>query len=254
MKTCWILVLLCVMQDRLHSCPALRCDSRGRTERRHGKSNRPLPCERFPAWTTQRTCPVPTAAAAPRSRRRATASSTSFAPARSATIIHPRRAILLWLGGDVAIRLAGNELILRTGGAVKRDSLRRDLHDLRSEQEKKEKEREQEWEREQPSLVAITRPGCYTESGIEISCGGEEALPLVQETWSCGGNAEPCRRRLRRRRNDYSVMQKGADFSAPAHGLLAYSDHHHFLVLAEDLAHRIADFADRRICSPRLPR
>jgi hypothetical protein len=88
-------------------------------------------------------------------------------------IIHPRHAILLELGGDVAIRLAGNELLLRTGGAVK--EIRCDVLGmmLRSEQEKQEKERERE--RSIQPTRRYAPPGCYTDAGMEISCGEEEA-------------------------------------------------------------------------------
>ncbi len=86
--------------------------------------------------------------------------------------IHPRRAILLQVGGEVVIRLAGNELLLRTSGAAKEIRCEVLAMTLRSEQEQKEKD--WEWERRTQPRRDFLR-GCYTEAGIEISCEEEEA-------------------------------------------------------------------------------
>jgi hypothetical protein len=87
-------------------------------------------------------------------------------------VIHPHRAILLEVGGQVSIKLSGKQLLLQASGAAK--EIRCDVLSmtLRSEQEKREQEKE--WEREnQPSRHYPS--GCYTESGMEFSCGEDEA-------------------------------------------------------------------------------
>jgi hypothetical protein len=91
---------------------------------------------------------------------------------RVSYIIHPRRAILLEVGGEVAIRLAGKQLMLRTSSDVK--EIRCDVLSmtLRSEEEKKEKDKE--WERQHQPIRQYPS-GCYTDSGIEFSCGEDEA-------------------------------------------------------------------------------
>jgi hypothetical protein len=78
--------------------------------------------------------------------------------------IRPHRAILLLLGGDVAIKLAGSELLLRTSESVKDIRCSVFAMSLRSEAEKKERERER-------GRPISTR--CYTESGREIFCPDE---------------------------------------------------------------------------------
>jgi hypothetical protein len=81
-------------------------------------------------------------------------------------IIRPGRAILLLLGGDVSIKLAGSELLLRTSDSPKDIRCSVLAMTLRTEVEKKERERDRESSREFPSR-------CYTESGREILCPGE---------------------------------------------------------------------------------
>jgi hypothetical protein len=78
--------------------------------------------------------------------------------------IRPHRAILLLLGGDVAIKLAGSDLLLRTNESVKDVRCSVIAMSLRSEAEKKERERE----RGRPVSLR-----CYTESGREIFCPDE---------------------------------------------------------------------------------
>lgn len=77
--------------------------------------------------------------------------------------IRPHRPILLLLGSDVAIKLAGSELLLRTSESVKDIRCSVLVMSLRSVAEKKDKDRE------------LSRPTsrCYTESGREIFCPGE---------------------------------------------------------------------------------
>lgn len=91
---------------------------------------------------------------------------------RVSYVIHPRRAILLEVGGEVAIRLAGKQLILQTSSDAK--EIRCDVLSmtLRSEEEKKEKDKE--WDREHQPIRRYPT-GCYTDSGIEFSCGEDEA-------------------------------------------------------------------------------
>jgi hypothetical protein len=79
-------------------------------------------------------------------------------------IIRPHRAILLLLGGDVSIKLADNELLLRTSQSVKDIRCAVLAMSLRSEAEIKDRERER-------SRPAPTR--CHTESGREILCPDE---------------------------------------------------------------------------------
>jgi hypothetical protein len=86
-------------------------------------------------------------------------------------IIRPHRVILLPLGGDVLIKLAGDGLILRISAEVK--DLRCDVlaMTLRSEQDRRE--REKEWEREREAEGGRQYPpGCYTGTGTEIPCDG----------------------------------------------------------------------------------
>jgi hypothetical protein len=80
-------------------------------------------------------------------------------------IIRPHRAILLLLGGDVSIKLADNELLLRTTESVKDIRCAVVAMSLRSDAEKKDRERNR-------SRPAPTR--CYAESGREILCPGED--------------------------------------------------------------------------------
>jgi hypothetical protein len=75
-------------------------------------------------------------------------------------IIRPNRAILLLLGGDVSIKLAGNELLLRTNDAAKDIRCSVLSMSLRSEAEKRERSHQ------------YTR-NCYAESGREIPCPDE---------------------------------------------------------------------------------
>jgi hypothetical protein len=78
-------------------------------------------------------------------------------------IIRPRLAVLLLLGDDVYIKLAGAELLLRTSGAPK------DIHcavlamSLRGN-EAEENEADKEWRR--PSV-------CRSESGEQVACSTE---------------------------------------------------------------------------------
>ncbi|MGA3125259.1 MAG: hypothetical protein ABSD13_00965 [Candidatus Korobacteraceae bacterium] len=90
-------------------------------------------------------------------------------------IIRPHRAILLPLGDDVLIKLAGDGLILRISAEPK--NLRCDVlaMTLRSELEKREKEKEWEREREAERRRQYP-PGCYTETGTEIPCDGAGAI------------------------------------------------------------------------------
>ncbi len=95
--------------------------------------------------------------------------------AKVSYIIRPHRAILLLLGGDVFIKLAGDELILHSSAQPK------DIHcavlamTLRSEEEKREKEKE--WEREHEAEHRRNYPpGCFTETGTAIPCDGSAAL------------------------------------------------------------------------------
>ncbi len=87
-------------------------------------------------------------------------------------VIQPRHAILLEVGGEVAIKLVGKNLILQPAGLAKEIHCDVLSMTLRSDEEKKEKDKE--WEREnQPSRHYTT--GCYTESGIEFNCGKAQA-------------------------------------------------------------------------------
>ena len=80
-------------------------------------------------------------------------------------VIRPRVAILLLLGDDVYIKLAGDELLLRTSEAPK------DVHcavlsmTLRGSEEE-EKEDEARKERHRPSV-------CLSESGDEVPCSAD---------------------------------------------------------------------------------
>jgi hypothetical protein len=78
-------------------------------------------------------------------------------------VIRPNRAILLLLGGDVSIKLAGSELLLRTNESLKDIRCSVLAMTLRSEAEKREREREREASRPYPQR-------CYTESGREFPC------------------------------------------------------------------------------------
>jgi hypothetical protein len=80
-------------------------------------------------------------------------------------IIRPHRAILLLLGGDVSIKLADNELLLRTSEAAKDIRCAVLAMSLRSEVEKRER-------REHPAPQS-----CYAESGRQISCLDESVDP-----------------------------------------------------------------------------
>lgn len=75
--------------------------------------------------------------------------------------IRPHRAILLLLGGDVAIKLADSELLLHTSESVKDIRCSVIAMSLRSDAERKERERE----RSRPAPMR-----CYAESGREILC------------------------------------------------------------------------------------
>ena len=75
-------------------------------------------------------------------------------------IIRPNRAILLLLGGDVSIKLADSELLLRTGESAKDIRCAVLAMSLRSEVEPREGNRP-------------VRPICHAESGREISCPEE---------------------------------------------------------------------------------
>jgi hypothetical protein len=74
-------------------------------------------------------------------------------------IIRPHRAILLLLGGDVSIKLAENELLLRTNEPGKDIRCAVLSMSLRSEAEKRERRRDSQ--------------RCYAESGREIPCPDE---------------------------------------------------------------------------------
>ena len=163
MKNCWMLVLLWVM--RIGCILALLCSTNpalalsGVTEKATVHAMRNVPCMAQAIDSDE-------------------CIEYELRTGKVSYIIYPRRAILLEVGGDVVIRLAGNELMLRPSGAAK--EIRCDVIAmmLRSEQEKKEQELE--WERdrkrERESQPSRYYPrGCYTESGIEISCGEQEA-------------------------------------------------------------------------------
>jgi hypothetical protein len=87
-------------------------------------------------------------------------------------VIRPHHMILLLLGGDVSIRLAGGQLLLHTNESPK--DIRCDVlaMTLRSEQEKQERDKDREREREHNRPYA---PGCYNESGTEIPCQPSDA-------------------------------------------------------------------------------
>ncbi len=87
-------------------------------------------------------------------------------------VIHPHRAILLEVGGEVSIKLAGKQLILQTGAAAKEIHCDVRSMTLRSDQEKREQEKE--WERDNEPRRHYPS-GCYNESGTEFSCGEDEA-------------------------------------------------------------------------------
>ncbi len=87
-------------------------------------------------------------------------------------IVHPHHAVLLEVGGEVSIKLAGKQLILQTGGAAKEIHCDVRSMTLRSEQEKREQEKE--WERNNRPIRHYPS-GCYDESGTEFSCAEDEA-------------------------------------------------------------------------------
>jgi hypothetical protein len=82
--------------------------------------------------------------------------------------IRPRRDILLLLGGEVFIKLAESELLLRTSENVKVMRCSVVAMSLRSEAERREKERERERE-----LSRSAPARCFTESGRELLCPDE---------------------------------------------------------------------------------
>lgn len=87
-------------------------------------------------------------------------------------VVHPHHAVLLQVGGEVSIKLAGKQLILQTGGAAKEIHCDVRSMTLRSEQEKREQDKE--WEREnRPSRHYPS--GCYNDAGTEFSCDADEA-------------------------------------------------------------------------------
>jgi hypothetical protein len=75
-------------------------------------------------------------------------------------IIRPHRAVLLLLGGDVSIKLADSELLLRTGDGGK--DIRCDVLSMSLRSEAEKRERNHQYPR-----------SCYAQSGREIPCPDE---------------------------------------------------------------------------------
>jgi hypothetical protein len=165
MKSCWILILL------FCSLPALALS--GVMENASVHAMRKVRCSE--TQSTLRGGPLPGLANnGGNPDDAAECTEYELYTAKVSYIVRPRRAILLVLGGDVSIKLTGNELILHSSAEPK------DIHcavlamTLLSEVEKREKEREWEREREAERSRHLPR-GCYTGSGIEIPCDGERA-------------------------------------------------------------------------------
>jgi hypothetical protein len=184
MKTCWIFVLLCVMKVGCvlgvlgSATPALALS--GNIEKATVQAMRTAPCmitgmipggkidsvnsRLDPGNSRLDPAPAPTCI------------EYELHTGKVSYIIHPHRQILLQVGGDVIIRLAGNELRLRVSGEPK--EIRCDVvaMTLQSEDGTKEKEKTKEWKWERPNQPARQNPpGCYSGLGDEISCGEQEA-------------------------------------------------------------------------------
>jgi hypothetical protein len=172
MKTCTILVLLCVV--KIGCIVALLCSAKpaaalgGGMETATVHSMRKVACMEDLAMAAHSVYAMAPGAVP------ANCVEYELRTAKVSYTIQPRHAVLLLVGGDVGIRLTGNELILRSAGAVK--EVRCDVLTmaLRTEAEKKEKERDRERERDKGPSLFSPRP-CNPASGIETNCEEVEA-------------------------------------------------------------------------------
>jgi hypothetical protein len=151
MKTCWIFVLLC------STLPALALS--GGMEKATVHSMRKVPC--MATQETGRGGILSNLVGGSGSGDGAINECIEYElrTDKVSYIIRPRRAVLLLLGGNVSIKLADSELLLRTGEAIKDIRCAVLAMTLRTEAERKERERER---------VGPAR--CYAESGREIPC------------------------------------------------------------------------------------
>ncbi len=170
MKICWFLVLLCVL--KIGCILALLCSTNlalalsGGLERATVHSMRKVPCMPVPLNLPLSPDPKPGFAPDPTQ-----CVEYELRTGKVSYIIQPHHAILLAVGGAVTIRLAGNELMLRSSATTKEIRCSVLAMTLRSEEDKKETETEHE---SQPGRPASG--GCYTEAGFEISCAEQEAF------------------------------------------------------------------------------
>jgi len=151
MKTCWILVLLC------SSLPALALS--GGMEKATVQSMRKVPCMETQSTGHGGFISGLLDGGSPGMVNECI--EYELRTDKVSYIIRPNRAILLLLGGNVLIKLADSELLLRTSNAPKDIRCAVLAMSLRSEAEKRDRERE----RARPAP-----PRCYTESGQEIPC------------------------------------------------------------------------------------
>jgi len=80
--------------------------------------------------------------------------------------IRPRRSILLLLGGDVSIKLAGDQLLLHSNESVK--DIHCDVLEMWLNSEEDKREQEKAWERERDR--SYNPQPCYSASGRETPC------------------------------------------------------------------------------------
>jgi hypothetical protein len=149
MKICWILALLC--------CSIPTFALRGGMEKATVHSMRKVPCMESQNTAGNRLL----SGLAGSSSGGGECIEYELRTEKVSYIIRPRHAILLLLGGDVSIKLADNELLLRTSESVKDIRCAVLAMSLRSDAEKKERERE----RSRPAPMR-----CYAESGREVLC------------------------------------------------------------------------------------
>ncbi len=178
MKTGWISALLriklgCIIALICSAAPALALN--GDMERATVHAMRKVPCMEARLAGSEESLAI---SAAPEGGSMAIVGPSTgecieyeLRTAKVSYIVHPHHAVLLEVGGEVSIKLAGKQLILQAGAAKEIHCDVRSMT-LRSEQEKREQQKE--WERgNRPSRHYPS--GCYDESGTEFSCAGDEA-------------------------------------------------------------------------------
>ncbi len=163
MKSCWILALLCC------TLPAFALS--GGMEKASVQAMRKVPC---PGTAGRGGFPPGLVNGSSGPDNISECVEYELYTGKVSYIIRPHRAILLLLGGDVFIKLAGDQLILHTSAAPKYIHCAVLAMTLRSEDEKREKEKE--WEREREAeRRRYYPPSCFNETGTEVPCDGTAA-------------------------------------------------------------------------------